>query len=237
MNTRLSSLGWLVLLLPFLGVGLAHAALSPSFGDETRNVSGFHAIANSGHIVVEVRLDGKESVRLAGDDAAIRQIETIVEGGTLKIRFKRQSQRSNWGKVTAYVSAKRLDGLSQSGSGSITVSDVISGKELNASLSGSGRITFEAATEACNASISGSGRILATGRATQCNASISGSGGFDGGELKSQTASLKVSGSGNMNIHVDRQLDASISGSGNITYTGDAQTNVRTSGSGRVRKR
>lgn len=237
MNAKLSSLGWLVLLLPFFCVGLAHAALSSSIRDETREVRGFHAISNSGSIVVEVRLDNTESVRLTGDDAAIRQIETVVEGGTLKIRFKRQSYRNSWGKVTAYVSAKRLDALTQSGSGSITVLDPIGSKELNVSLSGSGRIAFESAAEVCNASVSGSGRILANGRATECNASISGSGRFDGSGLKSQTANVKVSGSGNMDLHVDRQLDASISGSGNITYSGDAQTNVRTSGSGRVRKK
>lgn len=237
MNTRLSSLGWLVLLLPFFCVGLAHAALSSPRADETRNVTGFHAIANSGHIVVEVRLGDSESVRLEGDDAAIRQIETVVERGTLKIRFKRQSQRMNWGKVTAYVSARQLDELTQSGSGSISVLDPIVGKELNMSLSGSGKITFESAADVVNASISGSGSVSADGRAGQCNASISGSGRFDGADLKTQVANLRVSGSGNMSIHVDRQLDVSISGSGNIVYTGDAQTNIQTSGSGKVRKR
>lgn len=237
MNSKLSSLGWLVLLLPFFCVSLAHAALSASFGDETRNVSGFHAIANSGNIVVEVRLADRESVRLEGDDAAIRQIETVVEGGTLNIRFKRNAQQSNWGKVTAYVSAKQVDELKQSGSGSISVLDPIAGKALQVSLSGSGRVTFESSTEVLNASISGSGRILANGRAGQFNMSISGSGRFDGSDLKTQTANLKVSGSGNTSVHVDQQLDASISGSGNITYSGDARTNVRTSGSGKVRKR
>src|SRR5690606_2199882 len=169
----------------------AHAALLPSYADETRSVSGFHAIANSGSIVVEVQLGNTESVRLAGDDAAIRQIETVVEGGTLKIRFKHRSGRADWGKVTAHVSAKQLNGLMQSGSGSISVSGAIAGEELNVALSGSGRITFESAAEVLNASISGSGRIQATGRAAQCNASISGSGRFDGGDLETQVASLK----------------------------------------------
>lgn len=237
MKTKFSSLGWLALILPFFCMGSVQAALSSPFADETRNVTGFHAIANSGHIAVEVRLGDKESIRLEGDGAAIRQIETVVERGVLKIRFKRQSERTNWGKVTAYVSAKQLDALTQSGSGSITVLNPIVGKELHTSLSGSGKIAFESATDVVNASISGSGRISANGRATQCNASISGSGRFDAGDLKTQTANLKVSGSGNISIHADRQLDVSISGSGNVIYSGDAQTNVRTSGSGKVRKR
>src|SRR5690606_20058613 len=214
MKLRLSSLGWLVLVLPFLCVGLAHATLLSSFADETRNVSGFHAVANSGSIVVEVRLDNRESVRLEGDEAAIRQIETVVEGGTLKIRFKDQSGRTNWGKVTAHVSAKQLDGLTQSGSGSISVSGVISGGELNVALSGAGRIRLEAGTELLKAVVGGSGRIRAAGLAVRCNASSSGWGRFDGRDLETHAASVKVSVAGGVDSHIGDQLDASISGSG-----------------------
>jgi len=238
MKRKVASLGWLVLLLPFLGIGLVRAASGLTFHDELRQVSGFHALANSGSIQVEVRFGNSESVRLEGDEAAIREIETVVENGTLKIRFKKQSWANgrNWGKVTAHVTAKRLDALSQSGSGSINVTGEISGNELNASVSGSGRITFASEANICNASVSGSGRIVAKGNAREANVSISGSGRFDGEELRSRSANLKVSGSGNIRIHADEQLDAAISGSGNIHYSGNAQTNAKTSGSGRLRK-
>ncbi|SEK70225.1 head GIN domain-containing protein [Parapedobacter koreensis] len=238
MNKKLSSLGWLTLLLPFFSIGLVHAAAGLSFGDEVREVQGFHAIANSGSIDVEVHFGDRESVRLVGDDAAIREVETKVENGTLEIGFKKGSWKMgrNWGKVTAHVTAKRLDGIKQSGSGNVTVSGILSGNELSAALSGSGRITFESDVQVFNGAISGSGRITAAGDATESNISISGSGRFDGGELKSQSANLKISGSGNITIHTDKQLDASISGSGNVNYSGNAQTNVRTSGSGRLRK-
>ncbi|MGK6352132.1 head GIN domain-containing protein [Parapedobacter sp. DT-150] len=236
MKRKLSSLGWLALLLPFFGIGLVHAASGASFRDEVRDVSGFHALANSGSIHVEVAFGSSESVRLEGDEAAIREIETIVKDGTLKIGFKKDAWRQNFGKVTAYVTAKRLDAVAQSGSGHITISGTVSGKELSASVSGSGRISFSAAVDAVNAAISGSGHIVANGKASESNVSLSGSGRFEGAELNSQTANLNVSGSGNISIHVTEQLDAAISGSGNINYSGEAHTNVRTSGSGKLRK-
>ncbi len=238
MNIKLLSFSWLVVLLPFGGIELLAETASEKQGDETRNVSEFHAISNSGSIVVEVKFGDRESVRLEGNDEAIKEIETVVEGGTLKIRYKNKVRIGvqNWGRVTDYVTAKRIDGLSQSGSGSITVDGKLSGNELNASLSGSGRITFESEVSVCNASISGSGRISANGQAKKSNVSISGSGRFDGGELRSQSASLKISGSGNITIHADEQLDATISGSGNIRYSGDARTNLKKSGSGSLRK-
>ncbi|WP_257669051.1 head GIN domain-containing protein [Parapedobacter tibetensis] len=228
----------LVVLLPFGCMEFAEATSISQQRDETRNVGEFHAVANSGSIVVEVKVGEHESVRLEGNEEAIREIETVVESGTLKIRYKRGIKMvgRNWGKVTAYVTAKRIDGLSQSGSGSITVMGKITGNKLNTSLSGSGRIVFETDVAVCNASISGSGRMSANGNAKESNVSISGSGQFEGSDLRSQSANLKISGSGNIRIHANDQLDAAISGSGNIHYSGNARTNVKTSGSGKVRK-
>ncbi|MFC3196771.1 head GIN domain-containing protein [Parapedobacter deserti] len=238
MSLKLSSLGWSALTLLFFYSGLVQAASGLPVRGETRDVSGFHALASNGSIHVEVRFGNRESVRLEGDEAAIREIETVVEQGTLKIGFKKQAwtRNANWGKVTAYVTARKIDALSQSGSGHIVVSGKVSGDALNAALSGSGRITVSSEVQVFNASISGSGRIVASGDVRNSNVSISGSGRLDGGNLRSRSANLKISGSGNISIHVDEQLDAVISGSGNVSYSGNAQTNVRTSGSGRVRK-
>lgn len=206
--------------------------------DETRNVRAFHGVSNSGSIAVKITFGNRETVRLSGDDELIADIETVVEDGILKIRYKnnRQPAGRRWERVTAYVTAQRLDALAQSGSGSITVDGSISGEELNVALSGSGAVTFATDVAVCNASISGSGRIAAQGSSGKSNVSVSGSGRFAGDRLKSRSASLKLSGSGNISIHADDQLDASISGSGYINYSGNAQTNVKTSGSGRLRK-
>lgn len=238
MERKLSLASRLILLLPFLCMGEVSAAIGLPLLDEVRDVRDFHALANGGSIQVEVRFGDRESVRLEGDAAAIREIETVVEKGTLKIGPKSGAWKSgnNWGKVTAYVTARKLDALTQSGSGNITVIGPVLGTELNASVSGSGRVAFESDVKVVNGHISGSGRIVATGHAVESNISISGSGRFEGGELNSQSANLKISGSGMITIHADEQLDASISGSGNIHYSGNARTNVRTSGSGRLRK-
>ncbi|MFC7525934.1 head GIN domain-containing protein [Parapedobacter sp. GCM10030251] len=237
MKRELSVLCWLAL-SPVICMGWIHVGTNSSFRDDVRDVRDFHALASAGSINVEVRFGDRESVRLVGDAAAIAEVETLVEKGTLKIQFKKNAQRSglNRGKVTAYVTAKKLDALALSGSGAITVVGTASGDEMNASLSGSGKLTFEPDVEVCNVSISGSGRIAAAGQAKEINVSLSGSGRFEGGELKSQSANLKIAGSGTITVHADKQVDAFISGSGNIRYSGNAQTNVQTSGSGRIHR-
>lgn len=235
---KLLSLSWLAILLPFGCIEVVEATATTTHRDETRNVGEFHAVANSGSITVEVRFGDRESVRLEGDAEAIKEIETVVEQGTLKIRYKNRVNISgrNWGRVAAYVTAKRIDALSQSGSGSVTVNGKLTGNELNASVSGSGRIAFTSEVANYNGSISGSGRISANGGAKKSNVSISGSGRFDGEDFKSQSANLQISGSGSIQIHVDDQLDASVSGSGRIRYSGNAKTNFRKLGSGSLQK-
>ncbi len=235
---KLLSLAWLAVLLPFGWIGVEETTASTMFRDETRSVDAFHAIANSGSITVEVRFGDRESVRLTGDSDAIKEIETVAERGTLKIRYKNavNLRKRNWGKVTAYVTAKRIEELSQSGSGSITVEGNVSGNQLNASVSGSGHITFSSDVTTCNASVSGSGRISAKGQAKSSNVSISGSGRFAGEDFRNQSANVNISGSGSIQIHVDGQLDASVSGSGRIRYSGNAKTNFKKSGSGSLQK-
>lgn len=237
MSAKIFCLAWIAF-LPFWAAASYRGTSGVPSDEETRQVSGFHALSNSGSIEVEVRFGNRESVRLEGDGDLLREIETVVEDGTLKIRYRRGVRFDGFrsGKVKAYVTARRLNALSMSGSGSIQVSGPVTGDELAASLSGSGWISVESNVSELNAAISGSGRIAVHGRAERSNVSLSGSGRFQGEKLKSRQASVKISGSGNVYIHADAQLDASISGSGNVHYSGNAVTNVRTAGSGKVRK-
>jgi hypothetical protein len=65
---------------------------------------------------------------------------------------------------------------------------------------------------------------------------IAGSGDFEGGELQAANASAKVSGSGNISIHANKNLEALMSGSGNIRYSGNANVKSTKSGSGKISK-
>jgi len=204
--------------------------------DETRSLPTFHGVSNSGSIVVEIIFGQTESVRLSGNDDLIKEIETVVEGGVLKIRYRNNRQDHRRGTVTAYVTARRLDALTQSGSGSIAVKGPVTTDKFDVVLSGSGLLAFIANVAECNTSVSGSGRITAGGSAKSASVSVSGSGRFTGESLKSQSANLRVSGSGSITIHAEEQLDAVISGSGNIRYAGNPRTHIVTSGSGRVQR-
>jgi hypothetical protein len=217
---------------------LAGVTLSASAKDETRSVSGFDAIASSGSFSVHVKIDGSETLSLSGPEDLLNQIETVVEHGTLKIKFKNEhwwSDNHNNERVDVYVTAKKLETLINSGSGSIKVEGTCTGGEIKVVLSGSGSISTAIKGEEVNATISGSGNINLDGSVRDASVAISGSGSLYGKNLHTSTCSVAISGSGNVSIEAEKQLSASLMGSGSVRYSGSASVSTTKMGSGSVR--
>lgn len=207
--------------------------------DENRPVSGFTGVSSSGNFDVFITMGSKESLKLDGDQDLINEIETKVEDGTLKIRFKNNKNMWKWnnkGKVTVYVTAKSLNNLSLSGSGDMEVKGAIKGENLDTKVSGSGNMVFTVNVNDFMGAISGSGKITANGSAGSSEIAVSGSGDFNGKNLKTEETDIRVSGSGNVTIHADKTLNAKVSGSGNVRYGGSAEVSISKSGSGSISK-
>lgn len=239
MKKLLSSLGWLGVLLPFMCIGIAHATLVTRMDDETRSVNDFKGIQVNGSFHVFVQIGNSESLRLEGNTETLKNVETLVENGTLKIRMKKNANwfNINTERVSVYINAKTVEELSQNGSGRIEVANLINSSVLETNVSGSGSITCQVKTNDFSASISGSGKINISGEANNNNIRISGSGKLDGAKLVTNNTQIKVSGSGGAYLTVNESLDANISGSGSVHYDGKAtNVNARTSGSGKVKR-
>ncbi|MBC8053181.1 MAG: DUF2807 domain-containing protein [Sphingobacteriaceae bacterium] len=238
MKTLLSSFGWLLLLLPFISVAGTKTLLN-KFNEipaEERRVSDFTGISSSGSFDVYIKMGNTEDLRIEGDEEDIKNVETKVEKGTLKIRSIKSSGWS-WNsrqKIKIYITAKSLNSLSVSGSGHMEVNGTLKANTLNTQVSGSGNIRIGIETSTLNSSVSGSGSIKVSGRTSGAHISVSGSGQFQGRNLKTSTTDVKVSGSGNASIYADDKLNAVLSGSGSINYSGNAQVNQTKSGSGRI---
>ncbi|HEV3326326.1 MAG TPA: DUF2807 domain-containing protein [Puia sp.] len=199
---------------------LAVAGTASAQSAQVRSVSGYSSIANSGSFAVHVKINGTESLKIEGADAAtIGEIETVVAGGNLEIRWKRGWHGDHHvGKIDINVTAKSLTALTSSGSGSLDVDGVVQGKTVYVTLSGSGTVTLKGKSAEADITISGSGKLSANG-------------------LVTDAAEAMISGSGNTYITVNKTISGSIVGSGNVVYSGNATINsVSTVGSGRVRK-
>jgi hypothetical protein len=205
---------------------------------ETRAVSGFHAVALSAPIKVELVQGDAEGMTLDGDEAALAEIETVVEDGSLKIRNKSHSWFSgpDMSRVVAHVSAKTIDGLSTAGSGDIRTASLRT-KDLKVSIAGSGDVRIETlAASDVQVSIAGSGDVLVGGKADVVHTSIAGSGDMKASKLESRESSVSIAGSGDAMLWAHDSIHVSIMGSGDVRYYGDPAVNKSVLGSGEVKR-
>jgi len=217
---------------------LVPAATISARAQESRQVSGFNSVASAGPFNVHIKIDGNESVKVDADADIINDIETIVEGNTLKIRFKdREYRHRNIHKAEVYVEAKSLNSLLNAGSGSVKVDGTISTDNFKTVLSGSGNISAVVKSESLHAVISGSGSINLSGSTADADMVITGSGEIDGRHLKAGSVVGSITGSGNIYIEAEKSVVGRITGSGSVIYSGNATSvTSHTTGSGRVTK-
>lgn len=217
---------------------LTAVSISALAQGQKREVSGFTTVASAGPFYVHIKLDGTESLKIDADANIINDIETVVENGTLKIKFKnRENYHRNINKIDVYVTAKSLEGLINSGSGTIKVDGTISTANFKVVLSGSGNVSTGVKSDDLKAIISGSGSINLNGSTGDADIVVTGSGQVHGKELKTQSAKVVITGSGDVFLIADKSISAHITGSGGVVYSGNASVvDTRYTGSGRVTK-
>ena len=201
---------------------------------ETRAVAGFHALALAVHATVDLRQDGTEGLSITGDDNIVPLVETVVEDGTLKIRWKKETESTRYKELNLVVHASNIDGLAIAGSGELAAKTLKSGN-LRVSVAGSGRMTLDALdADSTRVSIEGSGQLTAAGRVDTLDVSTAGSGRLSAAKLESRTATIVVAGSGSATTWANETLTGKVAGSGAIRYYGSPRVNSTVAGSGSV---
>jgi hypothetical protein len=205
---------------------------------ETRSVKNFHAITSGGSYNVYVKLGTTETLKIEGESEDLERIETVVQNGMLKIRYKRDF--NNWSgntkKVNIYITAVKLDGLILSGSGLIELEGKMTSASADIRLSGSGKIKANIDTQSVGIALSGSGNLELGGKTGMMTVSIAGSGSLNAEELIADNSTVNIAGSGSVYVHAKENLNANLMGSGNIKYKGDPEVTISKVGSGNVSK-
>jgi hypothetical protein len=206
--------------------------------NDEREVKNFHAVSSSGSFKVTVKMGTKESITLEGDQQDLDRVETLVQNGILKIRLKRDvnTWKESVGNVNIYVTAKKIDGLILSGSGSINLDGKISSASADIQLSGSGKITASLDSQNVGVALSGSGSVNLSGEVGSVNISISGSGDVNAKNLISDKSTVQIAGAGNVYLNTKEELNATVLGSGSVRYKGNPKLLVNKVGSGSVGK-
>lgn len=201
----------------------------------TLELARFSGVDVSGSTKVYIRRGREQRVEVQGQANVLDHLETDVENGVWGIGFDRCLRKHE--AVEVYITVPELDEASVGGSGRIELEDVFKSRTFQTSVSGSGDVLLRLATAELDARISGSGTIRAAGVAEKQDVSISGSGKYRAFDLTSREAEVSISGSGEVEVNAEAELDADLSGSGRVYYTGNPDVNSSVSGSGKVIKK
>jgi hypothetical protein len=202
---------------------------------EERDVSSFHSVRLSTVGRISITQGKKQRLAIQATTEVLNILETEVRNGTLIISSRRNISRGDEPKISIEMGDIRSLGIS--GSGEIKGKNTFKVDALDLQINGSGNFILKLEAGSIDSAISGSGGIDLSGETGSLDVRISGSGELFAFNLVAESASIKVSGSGNCRVHVTEQLDVNVSGSGNVDYRGSPKVNFSGSGSGSIRSK
>lgn len=204
---------------------------------QDRTVDEFRGVDVSGGMHVFLTVGPTHNVRVEADENLMEYIEMEVDGDVLEISSRKDHNLKPKAGIRIYITAPAFDKLSVTGSGKISSdSKLVSNAAIHTGVTGSGDIKLQVDAPEVHSEISGSGSITLSGATRSYNAEINGSGDIHSFDLLSETSSVDIAGSGNVEIFASKQLDVDVVGSGDVRYKGTAKLNFDKVGGGKVMK-
>ncbi|KGE16171.1 GIN domain-containing protein [Sphingobacterium deserti] len=227
---------------------------------ESRRIANIKGIAvSSGIEATYVQSNRNEIIVEVEDPTHLKKLETVVENGTLIIRYKSNSNVRTRGtnRVTVYTSSSSLQRLKVTSSASLRVEPSIktaailveissSGKLYVANLatdkatidaSSSGQLNANMAATSLTINLSSSAQLHLLGSAKSATIAVSSSAQADLSEFEIKQAVVEVSSSAKAIVKVEEKLIADASSSGKIVYIGSPRSlTTDKSSSGTIRQ-
>jgi hypothetical protein len=179
---------------------------------DRRALAPFAAVELVGADTVTISVGPAQSVAVTGGDDVVDEVMTTVHEGSLVI--------ANRGTFTSdvpmnvAVSVPSLDGVTLSGTGTVTVEGV-TGQDFTADLSGAGTLVASGSVDRLTAVLSGVGTVELHG-------------------LIAREATSRLDGTGELGVHATSALEATLTGAGSITYSGSPAVTMQNTGAGSI---
>lgn len=180
---------------------------------ETRTLSEFHSIANSIYADVYLTQGPKEDIRIEAQSNILRELETHVINGELRLNFDHCVDI--YQPVQVYITNPEFRNLRLAGVGDFVVENEFDLVNLTISLTGVGDFIMHGTTSNLDILVSGVGNVRA----------------FD---FTSNVCDVRISGVGDVEVFVDNELNVNISGTGTVFYKGQPAVSTVITGSGSV---
>jgi hypothetical protein len=202
---------------------------------QERKVTSFDAIEVSGAFDVVLSLGSSQSVYVEADENLMPLIRTEVVGSTLKIDNKKPIHDSKSLKI--FITFTDLKRIEVSGAVDISSQNKLTLSDLAIEISGATDAKLDLAVQKLDISSSGGSKMNFTGMANKMNLDVSGAVELHAYDLMTEVTSISISGAGEAEINVAKELYAEISGAATVRYKGDpAKIDSNVSGAGSIKK-
>jgi hypothetical protein len=199
---------------------------------ESRDVSGFDSVSLTGIGRVIITQGEAESLTIETDDNLMKYITSEVRDGTLELDFTENVRFDPIPSIVFRVSAKNLSAIDSVGTGTIEMGKLTT-DQLEISTSGTGSIIIDELTATdLVAAAEGTGEIKLAGNVETQEITQVGTGNYDASDLESQTAAVRITGTGSVMIWVLDSLDVGINGVGEVSYFGSPNVTQSITGNG-----
>ena len=203
---------------------------------EARAVTGFNGISLSIPAKAEIVQGASEGISIETDDNILPLIETVIEDGKLKIRFKDRNMSVSTKTLRMTINVKSIESLAVAGAGDLHAAK-LQVMTLKTSIAGSGDVRIaNLDADTLIVSIAGSGDFSAGGKSNTLEAKIAGSGDIKTEKLATNNVKVSIAGSGDARVWAKDTLKISVAGSGDVAYYGDAKVTQSVAGSGSVKR-
>ncbi|MGB5653879.1 MAG: head GIN domain-containing protein [Robiginitalea sp.] len=180
---------------------------------EIRDVASFSKVSSEGVFEVTITQGDVQSVEITADDNIIRRVKTEVVNNELRLYLDDENYKDI--RLKANIVAERINGIKNSGTGNVVISNVDEGGNFNVDNTGTGNIRI-------------------TGIAESLTLRNEGDGTFQGFEFAVSDCDIDIIGSGDCEVFATSTLRVNIEGSGDVYYKGSPTIDVNISGSGQV---
>lgn len=204
-----------------------------------RNVDPFSEIWLYDNVNLILTQDSTEKMMVEAGENIQSDVEVQVTGGILSLKYTAKCSlfQSPAARITVYLSVKNLRKIKYFGSGMITCTNTITGKDIEVeSVNGAGNITLTLDNKKTVAVIhEENADLIFNGYSDSCYTRISSRGSIDFRNFQVKRFAIDYESVRNGYIHVTEALHATIRYKGNLYYKGSpALINIKASSSGKL---
>ena len=207
---------------------------------EPRIINGsFKSITVSGGIHLFLSQYNNESAAVSGPtEEAKNSIKTLIENNTLKIFQEGGNWHTNHKYLKVYVAFKTLQKLQIAGACQVQVVGNIQSPFFILDMKGASTFKGIVQVNTLEMDLSGASEVKISGSASKVSILSSGASDVKGYGLITDTCNVKASGASDINISVNKEINANSTGASNIYYKGAAVVNkIQKSGAGSIKRK